>query len=71
MKDDALLQFIERLGRRFAGKYIVVVDGRVVSSGRDQLSAYKKAGKNIPKGKEVGIFYVPAKNALPLLLKIR
>lgn len=71
MNDDTLLRLTEQRGRRYAGKYVVVVDGRVMSSGRDQLSAYKKAEKGIPKGKEVGIFYIPAKNALPLLLKVR
>ena len=71
MKDDKLLQLTERLASRYAGKYVIVVDGRVLSSGRNQLSAYKRAEKNIPKGTKIGIFYVPAKNALPLLLKIR
>ena len=68
---DVLTPIWEKLRRRYPGRYVGVVDGRVVSSGLDQLSVYRKAEKGIPVDKEIGIFYVPQKNARPLLLKIR
>lgn len=69
--EDSLSRIWEELRRRYPGKYVAVIDGRVVTSGRDQLTVYRKAEKGIPIDKEIGIFYVPEKNARPLLLKIR
>lgn len=71
MKRDLLSRIWERLRRRYPGRYVAVVDGRVVASGRDQLAVYRKAEKGIPADKEIGVFYVPERNAQPLLLKIR
>lgn len=62
---------MESLNHRYPGRYVGIVDGRVVASGKNQLKVFKKAEKGIPKDKEIGIFYIPAKSDLPLLLKIR
>lgn len=70
-KKDSLARIWERLRRRYPGLYVAVVDDQVVASGRDQLVVYRKAEKGIPVNKEIGIFYVPKKNAHPLLLKVR
>lgn len=68
---DSISKIWESLRRRYPGRYVAVVDGRVVASGGDQLMVYRKAEKGIPKDKEIGLFYIPAKNAHPLLLKLR
>ena len=70
MRKD-VLKVMERLGSRYRGRYVAVINGRVVAAGRNQLAVFKKAEKGIPKNKEIGIFYIPAKSDLPLLLKIR
>lgn len=70
-EEDSLSRIWEKLRRSYPGLYVAVVDDRVVASGRDQLTVYRKAEKGIPIDKEIGIFYVPKKNANPLLLKIR
>ncbi len=71
MKKDRLSILVERLGRRYGGQYAAVIDGRVVAVGRSQLSVYRKAEKDVPKNKEIGIYYIPSRSANPLLLKIR
>ena len=71
MKKHSLSRIWENLRRRYPGRYVAVVDGRVVATGRDQLVVYRKAESGIPIDKEIGIFYVPLKNAHPLLLKVR
>jgi len=62
---------MERLSRRYAGKYVGLVDGRLVASGKNQLKVFKKAEKGLSKGKEIGIFYIPSKADLPLLVRIK
>ena len=71
MKKDNLARLMVRLGRRYAGRYVAVIDGRVVAAGRSQLTVYKKAEKGVRKDKEIGIFYIPSRSTNSLLLKVR
>jgi len=57
----------QELARRFAGKCIAVVGDKVVADGRDRIEAYEKARKEYPRNK-VGVFYVPTKSDLELLV---
>ena len=68
---DSLSTIWEKLRRKYPGRYVAVVDGHVVASGRDQLLVYRKAEKGIPIDKEIGIFYIPKRNAPTFLLKCR
>lgn len=71
MRKDSLSRLMERLSRRYGGRYVAVVDGRVAASGRSQLAVYRKAERDVPKEKEIGIYYIPSRTAHPLLLKLR
>ena len=50
------------LEKKYAGKYIAVVDDKVTAVGSNRLEVYKVAIKGIPKNKKVGIFYLPLKD---------
>ena len=52
-----LLSQTGKLTHRYGGKYVVVVDNRVVSSGDTQLAAYQHARLN--EKAEAGIYYIP------------
>lgn len=54
--------------RKYPGKYIAVVDGKVMAFGKSRLAAFKKIEKKIPSGKEVGLFYIPSRDQYPFLL---
>lgn len=71
MRKDKLARLMERCGRRYAGRYVAVVSGRVVAFGRSQLAVFRKAERHVPKEKEISLFYIPSKSANPLLLKLR
>lgn len=49
----------QELGRRYGGKYVVVVDNRIVSSGKTQLEAYQKASGRLTEHRDAGIYYIP------------
>jgi shikimate kinase len=48
-----------KLSQRYGGKYIAVVDDRVVAVGSTHLEAYQSIRRPLPHGCEVGIYYVP------------
>lgn len=48
-----------KLTQRYGGKYIVVLDDRIVATGATQLEAYQHLAKPVPREREVGIYYVP------------
>lgn len=70
MKDEIVDSLLNRLGKRYAGRYVGVIGTRVVAVGRDQYAVFKKAEKCASKNEEIGIFYVPSNTGHPLLLKI-
>lgn len=49
-----------KLSQRYGGKYIVVLDDRIVAVGATQLEAYQKLTKPVPSRCEVGIYYIPS-----------
>lgn len=49
----------DALAKRYSGQYIVVSDGRIVSSGQTQLEAYQNAAQRLPRQQEAGIYYIP------------
>jgi len=48
-----------KLTQRYGGKYIVVLDDRIVATGATQLEAYQRLAKPVPREREVGIYYIP------------
>lgn len=49
----------KEFSRRYAGKCVAVVDDAVVAVGKNRLEVYKKAVRDIPPHKPLGVYYVP------------
>lgn len=54
-----LLDHAGELAHRYGGKYIVVVDDRIVASGDTQLDAYQKASHRLSDKRQAGVYYIP------------
>lgn len=54
-----LLEHSSALAQRYAGKYIVVVENRILASGQTQLEAYQNASSRLTEKREAGIYYIP------------
>lgn len=54
-----LLEHMRELAPRYGGKYIVVVENRIIASGDSQLEAYRKAPQRLTEKREAGIYYIP------------
>ena len=59
-----LLAHSKELSKKYAGKHIAMVDNTIVAVGKNRLEVYKKAVKNIPKNKKVGVYYLPSKDEI-------
>lgn len=57
---EYLCRHSPKLSQRYGGKYIVVLDDRIVAVGATQLEAYQKLTKPVPPRCEVGIYYIPS-----------
>ncbi len=53
-----LLQRHDQLIKRYGGRYIAVLDDRIVAVGATQLEAYQRIHQPVRAGREVGIYYV-------------
>ena len=54
-----LIDHTRELAHRYGGKYIVVVDDRIVASGKTQLEAYHNASPRLTEKRDAGIYYIP------------
>jgi len=54
-----LLEHAPELSHRYGGKYIVVVENRIVASGDTQLAAYQHAPSQLVQKRDAGIYYIP------------
>lgn len=61
--------YLEADTRRYAGRWIAIVDQKVVSSGDDAEKVYKDAKKRYPK-KKLSIAKVPSNEILVLRAEI-
>lgn len=57
---EYLCRHSPKLSQRYGGKYVVVLDDRIVAVGATQLEAYQKLAKPVPSRCEVGIYYIPS-----------
>ena len=63
-----LLTHSEKLTERYGGKYVVVLDDRIVAVGMTQLEAYRRIARPVPPRCEVGIYYIPSSEAPAIAL---
>lgn len=54
-----LLQHAPALSQRYGGRYVVVVNDRIIASGQTQLEAYQNAPPRLAEKHEAGIYYIP------------
>ena len=55
-----LVKHSDELAQRYGGRYIAVLDDRIVGTGTTQLEAYRRVPKPVPASREVGIYYIPS-----------
>ena len=56
---EYLRKHSRQLGQRYGGKYVVVMNDRIVASGATQFDAYQRVRQPVPPECEVGIYYIP------------
>lgn len=54
-----LVKHCPQLSQRYGGRYVVVIDDRIVATGATQSEAYQRLRKPAPSSCEVGIYYIP------------
>ena len=59
-----LLAHSKEWSEKYAGKHIAMIDNKIVAVGKNRLEVYKKAVKNIPRNKKVGVYYLPSKDEI-------
>ncbi|GEM_PF-428484 len=52
------------LSRRYPGRYVAIVDDRVVAVGRSRTGVYRQATQRLPAEKALGVVYLPHRDEL-------
>lgn len=64
---DFLLKHSQELSKKYPGKYIAVVDNKLVSVNQSEVEAFKEAKRKYPN-RLVSLSYIPRKDELVTLL---
>jgi shikimate kinase len=56
---EYLRKHSRQLGQRYGGKYVAVMNDRIVASGDTQLDTYQRVRQPVPTECELGIYYIP------------
>ena len=64
---DFLFEHSQELSKKYPGKYMAVVDNKMVALGNSNLEVFRKAKKEHPR-KLISISYIPRKDELVTLL---
>lgn len=56
--------------KRYPGRYIAVLDGKVKAVAKSRLAAFKKVEKQLLPKQAIGIFYIPSPHQYPMLLRL-
>lgn len=67
MNRDFLAEHSQELSKKYPGKYVAMVDDKLVAVGGSNLEVFRKAKKKYPK-KLVSIAYIPREDELATLL---
>ena len=67
MNKDFLLEHSQELSKKYAGKYIAIVDNKLVAVSDSEVEAFKSAKEKYPD-KTVSLTYIPRKDELVTLL---
>lgn len=65
---DYLRDHAEELSRRYGGRYVVVVDNRIVACGDTHLEAYQNASQRLSQKRDAGVYYIPLREESPTAL---
>lgn len=66
---DIFLKHSQEWSQKYPGKYIALVNNKIVAIGESELEIFKKAKEKYPK-KEVSIAYLPTDEEMITLLKL-
>jgi len=55
------LKFAREMAREFAGKFVAVINEKVVATGGNRIEVFKKAEKIASPSGKIGVFYFPTK----------
>lgn len=67
MSKDFLVEHSQELSKKYPGKYIAVVDNKLVAVSESEVEAFNSAKEKYP-GKLVSLSYIPRKDELVTLL---
>jgi len=68
MRNNYLLKHSLELSKKHPGKHVAMVGNKIIAIGKTFSEAYKKAIKDVPKGKKLGVFYLPTKDEILVAL---
>jgi len=62
------LKFAREFAKKYAGRFVAIVNEKVIATGKSRMSVFNKAEKEIAPNQTIGIFYFPTKKEMLTVL---
>ena len=57
-------KFAHELAHKYAGKFVAIVNEKVIAAGKTRLGVFHQAEKKVSPSSKIGVFYFPTKKEM-------
>lgn len=57
-------KFARELAKKYAGKFVAVINEKVITTGKNRIEVFKKAEKVASPKEKIGVFYFPTRKEM-------
>ncbi|MBI5408294.1 MAG: hypothetical protein HZA14_02905 [Nitrospirae bacterium] len=58
------LRFAREMPKKYAGKFVAVINEKVIAAGKSRIEVFRKAEKVASPVEKIGVFYFPTKKEM-------
>lgn len=63
-RDNFILEYTRRMPKKYAGRFVAVVNEKVIAIGDNRLEVFHRAEKLAPTNVKIGVFYFPTRKEM-------
>lgn len=58
------LIFARQMAKKYSGRFVAVINEKVVAAGSSRMAVFHKAQQEMPKVSKIGVYYFPTQKEL-------
>lgn len=63
-RENFIFEYTRRMPKKYAGKFVAVINKKVIAMGDNRLEVFHRAEKLAPSNVKIGVFYFPKRKEM-------